>query len=247
MSGVTHATRVYVVDDHPVVRHGLHNVLTAEDDIVMIGHAGSGDVALCELAATPVDVVIIDHQLASGMSGHRLLESLCAPPYSLRCLVLTAAVWSSDVRALLGTGVAGVLSKSSDIAHIVAAVRSVASGQSYFDHHALQALVQRDDDPLPGESLDARDRLILGYLAGGLSNREIASTMHCSNGAVKKYVSIVLRKLGVAHRTSAIAVAAAHGLLEDEEQPSPAGPVSGRLPIQNVAANGSYAPAATFH
>src|SRR3954466_9707854 len=115
MSGVTHATRVYVVDDHPVVRQGLHAVLSAEDDIVVVGHAGSGDIAMCELAATPVDVVVMDHQLASGMSGHRLLEPLCAPPYSLRCLVLTAVVGATDVRALLATGVAGVLSKSSDI------------------------------------------------------------------------------------------------------------------------------------
>jgi len=232
MSDVTYATRVYVVDDHPVVRHGLHTVLSAEDDLVVVGHAGSGDIALCELAAVPVDVVIIDHQLASGIGGHRLLESLCAPPYSLRCLVLTAAVWASDVRALLGTGVAGVLSKSSDVAHIVAAVRNVAAGQNYFDHHALQALVQREDTAMPHEQLDARDRLILGYLAAGLSNREIATTMHCSPGAVKKYVSLVLRKLGVAHRTSAVAVAAARGLLDDDEQRRPAASRARQLPTQ---------------
>jgi two-component system, NarL family, response regulator DevR len=245
MSGVTHATRVYVVDDHPVVRHGLQSALSAEDDIVVVGHAGSGDIALCELAAMPVDVVVIDHQLASGISGHRLLESLCAPPYSLRCLVLTAAVWPSDVRALLGTGVAGVLSKSSDVAHIVTAVRNVACGQNYFDHHALQALAHRAEDLVPQESLDARDRMILGYLASGLSNREIASTMHCSPGAVKKHVSIVLRKLGVSHRTSAIAVAAARGLLHDDEQPNPASRTSSRLPTQYIAAGAAYSPLTT--
>lgn len=219
MQGVTHATRVYVVDDHPVVRQGLHTVLSAEDDIEVVGHAGSGDIALCELAAMPVDVVVIDHQLASGMSGLRLLESLCSPPYSLRCLVLTTVVWSADVRALLGTGVAGVLSKSSDTAHIVTAVRNVASGQNFFDHHVLQALVHRQDEPVPQERLDARDQMILGFLARGLSNREIALTMHVSPGAVKKYVSTVMRKLGVAHRTSAIAVAAARGLLDDQHDP----------------------------
>jgi DNA-binding NarL/FixJ family response regulator len=227
---------VYVVDDHPVVRQGLHTVLSAEEDIVVVGHAGSGDIALCELAAKAVDVVVIDHQLASGISGHRLLESLCASPYSLRCLVLTASVWSSDVRALLGTGVAGVLSKSSDVAHIVTAVRNVACGQNYFDHQALQALVHRQDEPLPQESLDARDLMILGYLASGLSNREIASTIHVSPSAAKKYVSIVLRKLGVAHRTSAIAVAAARGLLVDEERrDSPFAQKSGQLATQLVA------------
>jgi len=235
MSGVTHATRVYVVDDHPVVRQGLHTVLSAEDDIVVAGHAGSGDIALCELAAMAVEVVVVDHQLASGISGHRLLESLCTPPYSLRCVVLTAAVWPSDVRALLETGVAGVLSKSSDIAHIVAAVRNVACGQNYFDHHALQALAQRTEDRVPQQSLDARDRMILGYLASGLSNREIALAMQFSPGAVKKYVSIVLRKLGVSHRTSAIAVAAARGLLHDDEQPHPAASKRGQLATQLVA------------
>ena len=246
MSFVSHATRVYVVDDHPVVRQGLHAVLSAEADIEVVGHAGSGDLALCELAMTQVDVVVVDHQMASGLSGHRLLESLCAPPYSLRCLVLTAAVSSSDVRGLLGTGVAGVLSKSSDVAHIVTAVRNVAGGQNYFDHHALQALAHRSEDLVPQESLDPRDRMILGYLASGMSNREIALTIHCSPSAVKKYVSIVLRKLGVAHRTSAIAVAAARGLLDDEEQPHAATPQSGRLPTQFGAPTRPLTPVATF-
>jgi DNA-binding NarL/FixJ family response regulator len=244
MSGVTHATRVYVVDDHPVVRHGLHTVLTAEDDIVVVGHAGSGDIALCELAAMRVDVVVIDHQLANGVGGHRLLEALCAAPYSLRCLVLTALAGSSDVRALLATGVAGVLSKSNDIHLIVAAVRNVASGQNYFDHHVLQALVQRQDDARPRESFDARDRLVLSYLASGLSNREIALAMHVSSSSAKKYVSLVLRKLGVAHRTSAIAAAAARGLLHDDEQPHPSASKSGHLATPFVASR-AYAPLVT--
>jgi DNA-binding NarL/FixJ family response regulator len=219
-------------------------VLSAEDDIVVVGHAGSGDIALCELAAIPVDVVILDHQLASGMNGHRLLESLCGPPYSLRCLVLTAPVAASDVRALLATGVAGVLSKSSDIHLIVAAVRTVASGQNYFDHHVLQALVQRQDDPRPRESFDARDRMVLGYLASGLSNREIALAMHVSSSSAKKYVSAVLRKLGVAHRTSAIAAAAARGLLRDDEHPHPSAAKSGHLATPFVASR-AYAPLVT--
>ena len=246
MSGVTHATRVYVVDDHPVVRQGLHTVLSAEDDFVVVGHAGSGDIALCELVATAVDVVVIDHQMASGITGHRLLQSLCAPPYSLRCLVLTAAVWPSDVRELLEAGVAGVLSKSSDVAQIVTAVRNVACGQNYFDHQALQALAHRAENAAPQESLDARDRMILGYLATGMSNREIASTMHCSTGAAKKYVSILLRKLGVAHRTSAIAVAAARGLLDEEEQPYPTVPKARSLQEQLVSTTAVYAPVATL-
>src|SRR4051812_7357372 len=131
MSGVTHATRVYVVDDHPVVRQGLHTVLSAEDDIVVVGHAGSGDIALCELAALAVDVVVVDHQLASGISGHRLLESLCTPPYSLRCVVLTAAVWPSDVRALLETGVAGGFLKSSDNPPTAPAGAHAPGGRNY--------------------------------------------------------------------------------------------------------------------
>ena len=246
MSDVPHAIRVYVVDDHPVVRQGLDAVLSAEDDILVVGHAGSGDIALCELAATPVDVVIIDHQLADGVSGQRLLKSLCAPPYSLRCLVLTAAVWAADVRELLEAGVAGVMSKSSDVAQIVTAVRNVAGGQNYFDYPALQALAHRGQDAAPQESLDARDRMILAYLASGMSNREIASTIHVSPSAVKKYVSIVLRKLGVAHRTSAIAVAAARGLLDEEEQPYPTVPNARSLPEQLVSTTAVYAPVATL-
>jgi two-component system, NarL family, response regulator DevR len=244
MSGVTDAIRVYVVDDHPVVRQGLHAVLSAEHDIVVVGHAGSGDIAMCELVRSPADVVVVDHQLASGISGTRLLRLLCAPPFSLRCLVLTAAVVPPVVHELIGTGVTGVMSKSSDIHHIVAAVRSVAAGQSYFDHHVLHALVQRQHDPHLRQSFDARDRLILGYLASGMSNPQIAGVMRVSPSSVKKYVSVVLRKLGVAHRASAVAAAAARGLLDDDTQAHPSTPRSGHLATPFVASR-PYAPLAT--
>src|SRR5438270_9713562 len=143
MSDVTDAIRVYVVDDHPVVRQGLHTVLSAEPDIVVVGHAGNGDLAMCELVTTAVDVVVVDHQLGSGISGTRLLGLLCAPPYSLRCLVLTAAVVPAVVHELIGTGLTGVLSRSGDVDHMLAAVRSVAAAQSYDIHLALPPLVRR--------------------------------------------------------------------------------------------------------
>lgn len=244
MSDVTATIRVYVVDDQPVVRQGLHAVLSAEDDIVVVGHAGSSDIAMCDLVTTTADVVVVDHQIASGLGGARLLRQLSAAPYALPCLVLTAAVTPAAVHELVDAGVAGVMSKSSDIEHIVAAVRSVVAGQHYFDHYVLQALVQRRSDPAVTQSFDARDRLILGYLASGMSNPQIAAVMCVSSSSVKKYVSIVLRKLGVAHRASAVAAAAARGLLQDDMHVHPAAANSGHLATPFVASR-AYAPLLT--
>lgn len=242
MTVVPPAIRVYVVDDHPVVRQGLLAVLSREDDVDVVGHAGSSDLALCELATTPVDVVVIDHRRAGDLSGLSVLERLSQPPYSLHCLVLTAGVSPDDLRSLVATGVGGVVSKSSETHLIVAAVRSVAAGHHYFDHHVLQALVHRQDEPL-SDAFDARDRLVLGYLADGLSNRQIAQAMHVSSSSVKKYVSTVLRKLGVAHRTSAIAAAAARGLLRDRATDELSSK-SGHLATPFVATR-AYAPMVT--
>jgi DNA-binding NarL/FixJ family response regulator len=206
--------RVYVVDDHPVVREGLVAMLDRAG-VTVVGHAVSGEVALCELRRTPVDVVIVDDVLEGGMDGTKLVQRLSEEPYSAHCLVLASSDDAADVRELLSAGAISVVSKCADAVTITKAVTTTAVGQPFFDHRALQALVKPvARDHVPNDAFDVRDRLILRCLADGRSNREIATTLQVSPGSVKKYVSNLLRKLGVNHRTSAIAAAAERGLLD---------------------------------
>lgn len=207
--------RVYVVDDHPVVREGLVALLARSADVTVVGHAATGEIALCELRAAPVDVVIVDAVLGEGMDGLELVQHLSGPPYAMNCLVLISGDDATDVRELLRAGAISVVSKCADTAAITKAVTTTAAGQPFFDHHVLQALVQPvARNHVPNDAFDVRERLILRCLAEGRSNREIAATLHVSPGSVKKYVSNLLRKLGVNHRTSAIAAAAERGLLD---------------------------------
>jgi len=212
---VSTTIRVYVVDDHPVVREGLVSLLERAGEVNVVGHAGSGEVALCELRASTVDVVIVDDVLGDGMDGAELVQRLSGSPYGVHCLVLTSSNDGADLRELLNAGAVSVVSKCADTAVITRAVTTTAAGQPFFDHRVLQALVRPvARDHVPNDAFDVRERLILRCLAEGRSNREIAATLHVSPGSVKKYVSTLLRKLGVSHRTSAIAAAAERGLLD---------------------------------
>jgi DNA-binding NarL/FixJ family response regulator len=214
--------RVYVVDDHPVVREGLLAALKAEAGFDVVGQAGTGDIALCELRAVPADVVVVDDGLDGGIDSVELVRRLGAAPYSLSCLVLTSNETTAGLREFLAAGATSLVSKSVDVPLLVQAVATTATGQRFFDPRALRVLVQ---DPAPDRpaaaDFDDRERLILRCLADGRSNREIAAILHVSTGSVKKYVSCLLHKLEVSHRTSAIAAAAELGLL-DSVRPLPA-------------------------
>jgi DNA-binding NarL/FixJ family response regulator len=208
--------RVYIVDDHPVVREGLGALLASDPHIEVVGHAGSGEVALCELRRIDADVVVVDDVLdGSGIDSLQLIQKLRAAPYSLRCLVLTSSDNAFELRAFLEAGAISAVSKSVETAVIVRAVAVTGDGQPFFDHRVLQALVNRPAEPsVPNTAFDLRDRAILRSLAEGRSNREIAAMLCVSPSSAKKYVSSLLRKLGVSHRTSAIAAAAERGLLD---------------------------------
>lgn len=209
------ALTVYLVDDHPVVCSGLDALLSSQEDVQVLGYAHSAELALCELRERPADVVIVDHRLGGTMDGVELCRRITQPPYLARCLAMSASADGGSVRDFVCAGASGFLLKHADPERIVDAVRTVGRGASFIDQRVAELIAQElnPSSRAAGLLLTAREREILDYVASGLSNREIALRLCVSTSSVKSYVSNLLRKLGVTHRTEAVAVAAREGLL----------------------------------
>lgn len=207
--------RVFIVDDHPVVCAGLTTVLESSPELTVVGSAPSGERALCDLRSVSADVVLLDHRMGSGMDGVELCRRLTQPPYLTRCMAMSASADGESVRSFISAGASGFLLKHADPSRIIDAVRTVGRGASYMDDR-IAALIAEELAPASearSEGLTPRETEVLELLAAGMSNREIASELGVSTGSAKNYVSSLLQKLGVAHRTEAVAVAAREGLL----------------------------------
>lgn len=208
------ALTVYLVDDHPVVCSGLDALLSGQEDITVVGYAHSAELALCELRERPADLVIVDHRLGGSMDGVELCKRITQEPYMARCLAMSASADGESVRSFVCAGASGFLLKHADADRIVDAVRTVGRGASFIDQRVAELIAQELNPQTRGRLLlTPREREILEYVAHGLSNREIALRLCVSTSSVKSYVSNLLRKLGVTHRTEAVAVAAREGLL----------------------------------
>ena len=204
---------VYLVDDHPVVREGLSRFVESQQGLEIAGTAASAARALCELRASPVDVVVVDYRL-DDMSGAQLCGRLTAPPYSLSCMALTADLNPVVTAEFIAAGAAGILSKQAQPEHIIDAIRAVGGGSSYMDGVATAMILRRGEPVEANAVLTERELRVLNLVAEGLSNREIAAELCVSTGSAKSYLSTMLRKLGASHRAEAVAVAAREGLLD---------------------------------
>lgn len=212
-------TKVYVVDDHQLVREGLRRILSGHSDLKVGGVTGSGSEALADLSREPADLVLIDFDLGSEPNGPELCRTLSGGNYRLSCLGMLAKPQGGQLREFLGAGARGVLLKDADSFQIMEAVRVVISGQTYLDPR-LTPLVMEAMGPSQSpaiEALNPVEQAVLVAMAEGLSNHEIGETLSMSLGAVKGHVSHLLIKLQASSRTEAVAVAARTGLL-------PAGP-----------------------
>ncbi|MBN9790022.1 DNA-binding response regulator [Pseudonocardia sp. TMWB2A] len=209
---------VFLLDDHEIVRRGLAQLLGMEDDIEIVGEAGTAAQALARIPALRPDVALLDVRLpdGDGVSVCRDLRSAVVPPPA--CLMLTSY---SDDEALFGAimaGAAGYLLKQVAGVDLVGAVRTVAAGGSLLDPRATAAVLARlrtgGSDPDPRyDTLSPQEQRILGLVADGLTNRQIGATLHLAEKTVKNYVSSILHKLGFSRRTEAAvyAVERRHG------------------------------------
>ncbi len=209
----SHPIRLYVVDDHPVVREGLVGGLSRLEDVTVVGSSGSAEEALSQLTGVEADVVMVDYSLP-GADGSQLVSRLAAPPYELACLILTSADAPETVRACLAAGAKGYLLKDASLAAIATAVRALARGEAYIDLRVTDAMRELDRRTSRNSPrLTEREHEVLLLIAAGMSNAEIASYLKVSTGSAKNYVSRLLVKLGVSRRAEAVATAARSGLL----------------------------------
>jgi DNA-binding NarL/FixJ family response regulator len=199
---------VFLLDDHEIVRRGIAQLLTAEDDIEVVGEAGTAAQALARMPALRPDVAILDVRLPDG-DGVSVCRDMCSaitPPPA--CLMLTSY---SDDEALFGAimaGASGYLLKQVTGTDLVGAVRTLAAGGSLLDPKATQVVLERlrkgaePEDPRFA-SLSPQEKRILELIADGLTNRQIGAEMYLAEKTVKNYVSSLLHKLGFARRTEA--------------------------------------------
>ncbi len=204
-------TRVFVVDDHEIVRRGLLDLLDAADDIEIAGEAGTVEDAIGRIPGSDVDVAVLDVRLPDG-SGIDIARAVRERDPSIHCLMLTSF---DDEDALLNAilaGAAGYLLKQVRGLDLLDAVRRVAAGQSLLDpavtERVLRAVRNREQRDERLERLTPQEHRIVELLAEGRTNREIGADMFLAEKTVKNYVSNVLAKLGMSQRTEAAVWAA---------------------------------------
>jgi two-component system response regulator DevR len=210
-SAVAAPVRVFLLDDHEVVRRGLRELLESEDDLEVVGEAGTAAEALARIPATRPDVAVLDIRLPDG-DGVEVCRDVRARHPEIHCLILTSYSEDEALFQAIMAGASGYLLKQVKGTDLVDGVRRVASGQSLLDPSVTAAVLERlRTGPEPDERLGRltdQERRILDLVADGLTNRQIAEQVHLAEKTVKNYVSNILSKLGMQRRTQAAVYAA---------------------------------------
>jgi two-component system response regulator DevR len=203
--------RVFLLDDHEIVRRGVRDLLDTEPGITVIGEAGTATAALARIPALKPDVAVLDIRLPDG-DGVTVCRDLRSKMPQLACLMLTSF---SDDEALVDAimaGAAGYVLKQIRGTDLVGAIRTIASGQSLLDPQAAATVMRRIRDQStatdPLATLTDQERRILALIGEGLTNRQIGDRLFLAEKTVKNYVSALFAKLGMQRRAQAAAYAA---------------------------------------
>jgi two-component system response regulator DevR len=202
--------RVFLVDDHEIVRRGIADLLNRERDMQVVGEAGTVRSALPRIAACHPDVAVLDVRLPDG-SGIDLCRDVRSADASVRCLILTAYDDDEASYAAVLAGASGYVLKNIQGKGLLESIRRVARGDSLLGTGVTRSVVSRLTAPVdssPGLDLTLRERQVLGLIARGLTNREIGVELGLAEKTVKNYVSGLFAKLGVARRAQAAVVGA---------------------------------------
>ena len=198
--------RVFIVDDHELVRRGLIDLLTTTDDLIIVGEAATAGEALRRIPAAAPDVALLDARLPDR-SGIDVCREIRSSHENVRCLILTSYDDDEALYAAVMAGASGYLLKQIGGNSLIDGIRQVAAGRSLLDPAVTQKLLDRlrhpvEPDPVAG-SLTAREREILDLIADGCTNRQIGERLFIAEKTVKNYVSGLLTKLGMQRRTQA--------------------------------------------
>ena len=198
--------RVFLLDDHEIVRRGIAELLGEQGDIEVVGEAGTAAEALRRIPAANPDVAVLDARLPDG-SGINVCRDVRSAMPSVRCLILTSYDDNDAIFAAVMAGASGYLLKEIRGSSLIDAIRQVASGRSLLDPAVTERLLTRLREGVPTDerlsSLTEREREILGLIADGLTNRQIGERLFLAEKTVKNYVSGLLAKLGMQRRTQA--------------------------------------------
>ena len=202
--------RVFLLDDHEVVRAGIRELLQHDGDIEVVGESGSAVEATRRIPALRPDVAILDGRLPDG-SGIDVCRDVRSVDPSIRALILTSYEDDEALFAAIMAGAAGYVLKQIRGNDLVDTVRRVADGQSLLDPAVTQRVLERirrgPEEPRELRNLTDQEHRILEHIAEGLTNREIAERMFLAEKTVKNYVTSILTKLGLERRTQAAVLA----------------------------------------
>jgi DNA-binding NarL/FixJ family response regulator len=217
---MTESLRVFLLDDHEVVRRGVRELLEAEPDMRVVGQAATAAEAMALVPTLRPDVAVLDVRLPDG-DGVQVCRDLRSIQPDLACLMLTSFADDEALVASVMAGAAGYVLKQVGGQDLVSAVRTVAAGGSLLDPQATSIVLDRlrdhpHDDPFA--ALSTQERRVLELIADGLTNRQIGEHMSLAEKTVKNYVSALLVKLGLQRRTQAavLATQARRGLSTDD-------------------------------
>jgi DNA-binding NarL/FixJ family response regulator len=214
---MTDLIRVFLVDDHEVVRRGVSSMLAVEEGIEVVGEAGTADQAIARIPATRPHVAVLDVRLPDG-DGVTVCREIRSRVPEVACLMLTSFADEEALFDAVMAGAAGYVLKQIHGSDLVGAIRTVAAGESLLDPRSTAQMLERlrrnvvRTDPLAG--LSDQERKILELIGDGLTNRQIGERLFIAEKTVKNYVSSLFAKLGMQRRTQAAALAAR---LRDED------------------------------
>ncbi|MER7501422.1 response regulator transcription factor [Nonomuraea pusilla] len=203
--------RLFLVDDHPVVRAGLVALLGGEADMEVVGEAAGGEEALRGIAAREPDVVLMDLQLGDGIDGVEATRRVRALPSPPQVLVLTTYETDADLMRAVDAGATGYLLKACPPEELFQGIRAAARGETVLSARVATRMMRRMREP--GTALSAREVEILELLASGAGNREIARRLFITEATVKTHLVHIYGKLGVETRTAAVTAAVERRLI----------------------------------
>jgi DNA-binding NarL/FixJ family response regulator len=215
----TDMIRVFVLDDHEVVRRGLRELLEAEDDIEVVGEAATAAEAVVRIPLARPDVAVLDVRLPDG-DGIEVCRDIRSQPEAPACLMLTSFADDEALIAAVIAGASGYVLKEIRGGDLVDSIRKVAAGETLLDPAVTRRVIERLRSGPPEDErlsrLSAQERRVLALITEGMTNRQIGEQLYLAEKTVKNYVSNVLAKLGLNRRTEA----AIFALRAEEKRPS---------------------------
>jgi NarL family two-component system response regulator LiaR len=208
----TEAIRIFIADDHPMVRRGLAATITGEADMQIVGEADNGADAVRMIPDCRPDVVLMD-LVMPGLDGIAAIAALRAQGIDARFVVLTSLVDAAQIRRAVDAGASGYVLKSVSPTELVTMLRSTLGGRRVMSPEATDAMIEAAQSRPPGADLTQREKELLSAMARGLSNQQIADELVIALPTVKFHVGNILSKLHAENRTDAVLIALRHRLV----------------------------------